>query len=231
MPKTPALLKHFAVIIFSRPCAHIWFDIMIYLMSNWMLWKKKGKTSDPSPFLRRLVKMGAKWRHLLGFDAIEATHQLAQVRPQFLSLYTPIFQAPLWLLDLWACLWVSRFVRLKEYRLDRVTRLSLKKTLKIIRHGISFNLCCLLIVKENINSRGYIDKSYPIFTEMVKRKVKHNWPMNTKNHLLLQTDFWCRNRQGNHLFTHIWPLISTSSIFSKMFSLHLFFYVWGKLIQ
>ena len=47
--------------------------------------------SDPSPFLRRLVKMGAKWCHLLGFDAIEATHQLAQVRPQFFSLYTPIF--------------------------------------------------------------------------------------------------------------------------------------------
>ena len=56
--------------------------------------------SDPSPFLRCLVKMGAKWCHLLGFDAIEATHQLAQVRPQFFSLYTPIFQALLWLLDL-----------------------------------------------------------------------------------------------------------------------------------
>ena len=37
--------------------------------------------------------MDAKWCHLLGFDATEATHQLAQVRPQFFSLYTPIFQA------------------------------------------------------------------------------------------------------------------------------------------
>ena len=35
--KNAALLKHFAVIIFSRPRTQIWFDIMIYLMSNWML--------------------------------------------------------------------------------------------------------------------------------------------------------------------------------------------------
>ena len=69
----------------------------------------------------------------------------------------------------------SCYVILLEYRLDRVTRLSLKKKeLKIFRDGISFNLCCLLTLKGNINSRRYIDKSYPIFTEIVKRKVKHN---------------------------------------------------------
>ena len=120
--------------------------------------------SDPSPFLRRLVKMDAKWRHLLGFDAIEATHQLAQVRPQFLSIYTPIFQAPLWLLDLWACLWVLLLCEIKGVQTRSCNAAQQKKKIKIIRDGISFNLCCLLILKENINSRGYIDKSCLIFT-------------------------------------------------------------------
>ena len=148
--------------------------------------------------------MDAKWCHLLGFDPIEATYQLAQVCSQFFSLYTPIFQAPLWLLDLWACLWVLLLCEIRRVQTRSCNTAQLKKkTLKIISDVISFNLCCLLILKENINSRGYIDKSYPIFTEILKRKVKHNWPMNTNNHLLLQTDLWCRNRQGNNLFTHI----------------------------
>ena len=63
----------------------------------------------------------------VGFDAIEATHQLAQVRPQFLSLYTPIFQVPLWLLDLWACLWVLLLCEIKRVQTRSCNTAQLKK--------------------------------------------------------------------------------------------------------